>query len=284
MTNTVQAAVWMIGAIASFTAMAVAGRAASIDLDTFEIMLYRSLTGIVIVWIAAAGFGTWRQINMQSFGLHAVRNLFHFTGQNLWFYAITVLPLAQVFAFEFTTPIWVIILSPLLLGEKLNKIKILTIVLGFTGILMVARPDPQNLSWGLVAAAACAVGFAMTAITTKRLTRTQSITTILFYLTLMQALLGLICAGYDGDLAVPTAQSVPWVIVIGIAGLLAHFCLTTALTLAPASVVTPIDFARLPVIAGIGLLVYGEAIDGWVIVGAVIIFGANYANIRWANR
>ena len=274
----------MIGAIASFTTMAVAGRAASLDLDTFEIMFYRSLTGIAIVWFFATYLGKWSQITQQQLGLHTVRNLFHFTGQNLWFYAITVLPLAQVFAFEFTTPIWVIILSPLFLNEQLNRVKALTIVIGFIGILMVARPDPDAFSWGLIAAAGCAICFAMTAITTKQLTRTQSITAILFYLTVMQAVFGLVCAGYDGDIAIPGAAVVPWVILIGIAGLLAHFCLTTALTLAPASIVTPIDFARLPVIVVVGYVLYNEAIDVWVIIGAVLIFAANYANIRWGQR
>lgn len=284
MTPTIKAALWMIGAIVSFTAMAVAGRAASIDLDTFEIMLYRSLTGIVIVFICATTFGKWHQINREQLGLHSLRNLFHFIGQNLWFYAITILPLAQLFAFEFTTPIWVIILSPFLLGETFNKVKGLTVIMGFIGILMVARPDPQNLSWGMIAAASCAIFFALTAITTKQLTRQQSITNILFYLTIMQAVLGLVCAGIDGDIAVPSLAVVPWVIVIGCAGLLAHFCLTTALSLAPASVVTPIDFARLPVIVVVGAALYGEVVDIWVLAGAILIFAANYANIRWGQR
>lgn len=274
----------MLGAIGAFTAMAIAGRAVSIDLDTFEIMLYRSLTGIVIVCLTVTYLGRWSSIRTQRLGLHTVRNVFHFTGQNLWFYAITVLPLAQVFAFEFTTPIWVLVLSPLLLGEKFNKIKGLTVVLGSVGILMVAKPDPANLTWGLFAAACCAIGFAMTAITTKQLTRTDPILTILFYLTVLQACFGLICAGIDGNIALPSMAVLPWVIVIGVAGLLAHFCLTTALSLAPASVVTPIDFVRLPVIAVVGVLLYNETIDLWVIAGATLIFAANYANIRWGSR
>ena len=284
MTNTFRAALWMIGAICSFTAMAVAGRAVSIDLDTFEIMLYRSITGIVIVSGALTVLGAWSAVRTDRLGLHVLRNVFHFTGQNLWFYAITVLPLAQVFAFEFTTPIWVIILSPLFLGESFNRIKALTVIFGFIGILLVAKPDPSNLTWGLFAAALCAVGFAMTTITTKTLTATEPILTILFYLTLLQALFGLVCAGYDGAIAVPDLAIVPWVILIGIAGLAAHFCLTTALSLAPASVVTPIDFVRLPVIVIVGYTLYGENIDIWVILGASLIFAANYANIRWGNR
>ena len=127
MNNTAKAALWMLTAVASFTSMAVAGRAVSTDLDTFEIMLFRSLTGIVIVLVVASASGTLGQIGRQRFGLHLLRNVCHFTGQNLWFFAIASIPLAQVFALEFTTPIWVILLAPLILREKLTPIGLLTV-------------------------------------------------------------------------------------------------------------------------------------------------------------
>ncbi|WP_342071104.1 DMT family transporter [Yoonia algicola] len=284
MNTVVTAAFWMIGAISSFTLMAVAGRTVSTELDTFEIMLFRSLTGIFIVVSVAIATGAIRQIGRNRLGLHATRNLFHFAGQNLWFYAITMIPLAQVFALEFTTPIWVILLSPLILRERITAIGLLSALIGFIGILIVARPDPQNLSWGLIAAASCAVFFALTAIVTRKLTQTETITTILFYLTTMQAVFGLICAGYDGDIALPSLAALPWVVLIGCAGLLAHFCLTKALSIAPASIVMPIDFVRLPTIAVVGMLLYGEPLEVWVFVGAAFIFAANYLNITRAMR
>lgn len=279
-----KAAIWMIGAICSFSAMAVAGREVSFALDTFEIMLFRSIVGVTIVVSAALIFGTWRQINKQQFGLHFARNIVHFTGQNLWFYAVTVIPLAQVFALEFTSPIWVILLSPLLLGERLTMVRAIAASMGFVGILIVARPDMAGINTGVMAAAASAVFFAFTTIFTKRLTRTQSITCILFYLTVLQLIFGLIMAGYDGDIAIPDAQTLPWLLLIGVAGLLAHFCITNALAIAPATVVIPIDFIRLPVIAVIGMLVYSEAVDIWVFVGAAIIFAGNYLNIWVETR
>ena len=279
MTPTLRACLWMIGAIVSFTSMAIAGRQVSFALDTFEIMTYRSLLGIVIVCTVAGITGTWRQINGQQLGLHAVRNLAHFTGQNLWFFAITVIPLAQVFALEFTTPIWVLLLSPLLLGERMTRIGAIAALIGFVGVLIVTRPGSAPLSPGLIAAALCAVCFAFSAIFTRRLTRTQTITCILFYLTTMQAVFGLICALHDGDMALPDATTLPWLVLIGCAGLFAHFCLTTALSLAPASVVMPIDFVRLPTIAIVGALAYGEVIDPWILLGAALIFGGNYLNI-----
>jgi len=284
MNNVLIAAAWMIGAISSFTLMAVAGRTVSAELDTFEIMLFRSLTGIAIVVSVAVATGRIKQIGRNRLALHATRNIFHFTGQNLWFYAITVIPLAQVFALEFTTPIWVILLSPLILGERITAVGLVSAAIGFVGILIVARPDPTNISWGLMAAAGCAVFFAMTAIFTRKLTQTETITTILFYLTVMQAIFGLVCAGIDGDIAIPSAATLPWVIVIGCAGLLAHFCLTKALSIAPASIVMPIDFVRLPTIAVVGMLLYQEPLEVWVFVGAALIFAANYLNISSAVR
>lgn len=280
--NVFNAALWMIGAIASFTAMAIAGRAVSFELDTFEIMMYRSFVGVVIVLVVSGVAGTWGQITRRNLGLHLVRNLSHFAGQNLWFYSITVIPLAQVFALEFTSPLWVIVLSPLVLGERLTPVRALAAVIGFIGILIVARPTPETLQFGQVTAALAAIGFAGSAIFTRKLTRTETITCILFYLTVMQAVFGLICAGYDGDIALPSAASLPWLALIGCAGLVAHFCLTTALGLAPATVVMPIDFTRLPLIALVGMALYGEALDLWIIVGALVIFGGNYLNI-WAE-
>ncbi len=119
---------------------------------------------------------------------------------------------------------------------------------------------------------------------TKRLTRTQSITCILFYLTVLQLGFGLITAGHDGDIALPNTETLPWLVLIGVAGLLGHFCITKALEIAPATVVVPIDFVRLPVIAIIGMLAYGEILDLWVLLGSGIIFASNYLNILSETR
>jgi drug/metabolite transporter (DMT)-like permease len=283
MTPTLRAAIWMIGAITAFTLMAVAGRAAALNLDTFEIMFYRSCVGFAIVMACAVGFGTLDQVRADRLGLHFIRNVAHFTGQNLWFYAITVIPLAQVFALEFTGPIWVILLSPLILKERIRPLGIAAAIIGFIGILLVAKPGATTISPGIITAALCAIGFGLTAIFTRLLTKTQTITCILFYLTGMQAIFGLICAGLDGDMALPTAITLPWMILIGIAGLTAHFCLTKALSIAPATLVMPLDFLRLPIIAVVGIILYAEPIDIWIIVGGTLIFAGNYVNIRFGH-
>jgi drug/metabolite transporter (DMT)-like permease len=277
-----RAAVWMLGTISAFSAMAVAGREVSFQLDTFEIMMYRSFIGIAAVLIVGGIGGTLNQIRTNRLGLHFVRNISHFTGQNLWFFAVTLIPFAQVFAFEFSAALWVTLLAPFVLLERLSLTRLLSVAIGFSGILMVTRPWAAGLSWGISAAFLCAIGFALTAMFTKLLTRHESITSILFWLTLMQAVFGVVCAGYDGDVALPSSDTWPWIVLVGFAGLIAHFCLTKAYSLAPAIIVAPIDFARLPIIALIGMMFYAEPMDIWIILGAVVIFSSNYVNV-WAE-
>ena len=274
-----RAAIWMIGAILSFSAMAIAGREASLSLDTFEIMMYRSFVGVIVVAAAITVLRRWHMVSTKRLAQHGLRNMAHFTGQNLWFYAVSVIPLAQVFALEFTSPIWVILLAPLLLGEKLTRMRGIAVTLGFIGILIVARPSPATFNIGLACAAGSAIFFALTNIATKRLTRNESIWSIMFWLTTMQLIMGIIFAGWDFDITLPDEQSLPFILIIGCAGLSAHFCITNALSLAPAALVVPIDFARLPFIALLGWLIYGESVEIWLFVGAALILAGNFINI-----
>ena len=276
----IKAAVWMIGAMVSFTLMAIAGRSLAGHLDTFEIMMYRSFIGIFIVLFFGYFLQTLGEINLDKIRLHIVRNLMHFTGQNLWFYAVIFVPLSQMFAFEFSTPVWVAVMAPFLLSEKLTFSRILAASTGFLGILIVARPDFDQLGLPLIAAASCAIFFASTSVATKLLTRDQSVTCILFWLVVIQAIFGLITAGFDGDIAYPSGENVFWVVLVGICGLMAHLSITKALTLAPAIVVMPLEFLRLPLISVVGFFLYNEGFEWQVWVGALVILGANAINIR----
>ncbi|MEA5160789.1 DMT family transporter [Cereibacter sphaeroides] len=275
---------WMAGAIASFSAMAVSGRMVSGIHDTFEIMAWRSLVGLAVVLLWAILSGRLGEIRTRHFGGHLVRNLSHFTGQNLWFWALGLIPLAQVIALEFTSPLWVILLSPFLLGERITALRALSTVVGFLGILIVARPDFAALDVGVLAAAGSAVFFAGSIILTKRLTRHDSIVTIMFWLTLIQAVLGLLCTFADGQTTWPTAVSGFWLVMIGLSGLAAHLCLTQALARASAGFVVTVDFLRLPVFAILGMVLFSEPLDAMVILGGGIILAANWISIRAAGR
>ncbi len=274
----------MLGAMISFTLMAISGRSLADKLDTFEIMTYRSFIGIAIVLLFAYRAGTLGEVRTRYLKLHIIRNIFHFSGQNLWFFAILYVPLSQMFVFEFSTPLWVAVCAPLVLGERLTLSRFMAAAIGFFGILVVARPDFSDVNPAIIAAALCAVGFAGATLATKILTRTETITAILFWLTVLQAVFGVICAGYDGVMDVPRGSEWLWVVIIGICGLCAHFCITTALQLAPATIVTPFEFLRLPLITFVGVVLYGEQLEWLVFLGAFIVLLANIMNIRAETR
>lgn len=274
-----KAALWMGGAVLSFAIMTVGGRELAAELDTFEIMAWRSLFGLVIVaalgW-RAHGAALWRT---QRVGLTAIRNIIHFAAQNLWFFGIATIPLAQLVALEFTNPIWVTLLAPLLLAEALTRRKLAAAALGFIGVLVIARPGVAPLDWGHGAGLGAAIGFALTNLLTRRLSFTDSTLQILFWMTLSQAAMGFLCAA-PGGVAFPSLALSPWMLFVGVTGLSAHFCLTRGLSLAPASVIAPMEFLRLPLVAVAAALMYGEPITLALALGAGLIVLGNLLALR----
>ena len=272
-----RAALWMSGAIFSFTAMAIAGRELSAELTTFQILFFRSLVGFVVV-VAVLRQAGWGQLRTRMFGTHLIRNLAHYGGQYGWFYGIALLPLAEVFAIEFTMPIWTAVFAAIILGERVNRQRALAIAIGFAGVLVMLRPGIAVVSPATLAvlAAALAYGFAHTL--TKRLSGTDTPLAILFYTTAMQLPLAFLPA--LNDWAWPSAAAWPWVLVVGLTALSAHYCLTRAFMLEDAAVVMPMDFLRLPLIAVVGLFLYGEPIQFWVFIGGAIVFAGSWLNLN----
>ncbi len=280
----IKAALWMLGAIASFSLMAVAGRAVQVELNTFQLMAWRSAIGLVIVvaLLARSPLGA-AQIRSRKPWLHVLRNIFHFAGQNFWFFALTMIPLSQLVALEFTNPIWVALLAPLLLGERLTRRRIAAIALGFAGMLIVAQPGAAPLNIGHAAALLAAIGFALNTLYTKSIMGHDTVLCVLFWMTLSQTVMGL-ALGLPGGFPWPSAGLWPWILAVGVTGLTAHLSLTTALSYAPAAVVAPMEFLRLPVLTVLGALVYGEPVMFAVFLGGAVIFAGNLLNVIGPRR
>lgn len=272
-----RAALWMTGAIASFTLMAVAGRVVQTEMNSFELMAWRSVIGFAIICAILARRG-FAQVRTAVPGLHVKRNLFHFAGQNLWFFGLTAIPLAQLTALEFTNPVWVAVLAPLLLGERFTARRALAAGLGFAGVLIVAQPGVAPVEVGHLAALGAALGFALNTIYTRRIMAHDSVLCVLFWMTASQALLGA-AMGAPGGIPVPSSGVLPWLVIVGVTGLTAHYSLTSALSHAPATIVAPMEFLRLPVVAAVGAWVYGEPLLLSVFAGAVVILAANLVNL-----
>lgn len=283
-TNPLKAAVWMMGAVASFVAMAVAGREIQVEMNTFELMLYRSAIGFAVVLVLVGrsdrGFAQVRSVHM---GLHLKRNLFHYAGQNLWFFALAAIPLSQLVALEFTNPIWVALLAPFLLGERLTRTRAFGALLGFLGVLIVAQPGGAPLGPGHAAALAAAVCFALNTLYTKRIMRRDTVLCVIFWMTLLQGLASLVLS-LPGGIPAPSAATAPWLLVVGLTGLTAHYSLTSALGHAAASIVAPMEFIRLPLIALVGMWIYGEPLRLAVFLGAALIIAGNLITLRAETR
>jgi len=277
----VRAALWMGGALLTFSLMAVAVRELSRTMGTFEILFLRSFVSLVLVLAVLPYFGL-APLRTQRFGLHVVRNLFHFGGQFSWVYAIGLLPLATVFAIEFTMPVWTALLAMLILGERLNRGRVVMLVMGVVGILIILRPGVAEVSPAALVMLAGAFAYGATMVATKRLAGGESALAILFYMSLVQAPIAFLPA-LSGWVA-PALADAPWIVATGASGLIAHFCLTRAFRIADATLVAPIDFLRLPLIAVIGMLLYGEPLEFATFVGAVVIFAGTYYSIRRESR
>jgi len=281
----VRAALWMIGTVVSFSAMALGGRELSSDLTTFQILFHRSIVGLVVVSLLLSATG-WRQLRVSRFSLHLLRNVVHLGGQFGWFFAISVIPLAEVFAIEFTTPMWAAILAIIFLGERPRRTSLAAIGLGFVGILIILRPGFQEIGVPTLGVLGAAMAYATTYILTKYLGQTDSPLAIIFYMTVIQLPLALVASlalhPADSSWTWPEPALWPWIVVVGVTALSAHYCAARALSLADATVVVPVDFLRLPLIAMVGLVLYGETIDIWVIAGGVVIFAGTFLNVRSA--
>ena len=275
----IRAALWMSGALVSFSAMAVSGRELSAELTTFQILFFRSLGGLVVLAAFLQRSG-WAQVRTHVFGTHLLRNLTHFGGQYAWFYGIALIPLTEVFAIEFTVPIWTAILATIFLGERMSGLRALAVTLGFAGILVILRPGVETISVPALVVLGGALCFAISHMFTKRLSRSEPPVTIPFYMTVIQLPIALLPA--LPHWVWPSGGLWLWVGVVAVSAISAHYCLARAFKLADATVVVPMDFLRLPLIAVIGFAFYGEAVTIWVFIGALIIFVATWLNLKSA--
>jgi drug/metabolite transporter (DMT)-like permease len=276
-----RAALWMLGALSSFLALAVAARELSAVLDTFQILFWRSAVGLVIV-VAILSVKGWRFARTAQPMLQVLRNVVHFAGQWGWVYGVAHIAIAEVFAIEFTMPIWTLLLAALFLGERITRVRLASVLLGFAGILIIVRPGIAAVETAQLAVLGAAVAFALSAyVITKRLVATDTPLTILFWMTVVQLPIGF--AGGVPHWTWPSGWLWVAVAAVGAAALGAHYCMARALNLADATVVVPMDFLRLPLAFVVGYLLYRDRVDVYVLIGALVIFAGNYLNVRAAH-
>jgi len=279
--STSKAAGWMAGWLAAMVTMAVAGREATSELDVFQIMEMRSVIGLAMLWPLVHMAGGIRAMWTPRLVPHIGRNIVHYGAQYGWFYALTLIPLAQLISIEFTMPIWTAMLAVAFLGERISPWKTASIVLGLVGVAIIVRPGLGEADAGQIIALGAAVGFAISVAMVKSLTRTESALQILFWMLVFQSLIGLAPALVVWQQ--PSAHVWPWIVLIAFCGTFSHYCMARAMAHADATVVVPMDFLRVPLTAAAGWIFYAEGIDTYTVLGAALILGGNLLNLRSAG-
>jgi drug/metabolite transporter (DMT)-like permease len=269
----------MAGWLVMMTAIAVAGREATRELSVFQVMLLRSLIGLVLLAPlvhAAGGLKAMRTTRLPS---HGLRNAAHYAAQAGWLAALTLIPLAQVVALEFTIPIWTAVLAYAFLGERLDGRKVAAIALGLGGVGLIVQPTPgAGFSVGHLIALMAAIGFAVSVTLVKSMTSTDTATQMTFWMLVLQSLIGAVPGMLNWQ--TPVGTQWVWIGVVGLCGTFSHYCMARAMVHAEATVVVPMDFLRLPLTAAAGWALYAERFDLVTMFGAALILAGNAVNLR----
>ncbi|MFZ0649283.1 MAG: DMT family transporter [Pseudolabrys sp.] len=272
---------WMIGALLSFSIMAVSIRELSrAGLSIFEILAIRSGVALLVLLFLLAVRPEMRLHAVpRRMGLHLFRNTIHYASQFSWALSLTMLPLATVFSLEFTMPAWTAVLAVWFLHERMNASRLGVVVLGLIGVLVILRPGIAGFNPAAILVLLAAFGYAITMITTKKLTITETTFAIIFWMAVIQFPLSLIGSDPAAFLNIDTRHILP-AIGVGTAGLTSHYCLSNAFRSGDATLVVPLDFMRIPLIAVVGWAFYGERLDLFVLLGALIIVSGVLWNLR----
>src|SRR5437763_9314612 len=186
----------MIGTLLSFSVMAISIRSLAGTLTVIEMLTSRAAVGLAIIACVCGLRPELRKtIGVRHIGLHLLRNSIHFSSQYLWAMSLLLLPLATVFALEFTMPAWTILLAPFFLGEQMTRSRIGAVILGLAGVMVILRPGSETFQPAALLVLAAAFGYGAQNIATKKLTMTESTMTIVFWMNAIQFVLALIFSG-----------------------------------------------------------------------------------------
>ena len=271
----------MAGWLALMLIVTVAGREAVRELNVFEVMELRTMFGFLMLYPLIRRSGGFAAMKTSRPLQHLGRNLIHYAAQLGWFFALTLIPIGQVVAIEFTMPIWTAILAASFLGERITAWKVLAIVLGVVGVIVIVRPATGAINPGQLIALAAAVGFGISLAMMKSLTRTENTLAIIFWMIVIQGAAGFFPAIYVWTW--PSAYALGWIVVIAFCGTFSHFCMARAMLYADATVVIPMDFLRVPLTAAVGWLIYSERLDLLTVLGAALILTGNLLNLKAAD-
>jgi drug/metabolite transporter (DMT)-like permease len=271
----------MGGAVLCYALLYVTLRQVTDRFSPLELIFFRSFfcTVFMLPWLALSGLAVLRTNRLK---LHALRMTSIYVAGVLWVYGLAHLPMADVNALNFTSPLFVVVLAMLFLGDRGGAHRWIVLAIGFAGTLIILRPGITVVSPAALITLASSLFFAIGHSITKAMASTEAPNLNVFYLYALQTAIALVPALFVW--VTPDLGELGWIVAASLCTLGAQQCIVRSLTASPASLVMPFNFLQLPLVALFGLAVYGEVTSIWTWIGAAIICAATYDLARRESR
>jgi len=279
--NTLRGIGFILIAVTVWSAMMILVKALSAEYTSFQILFIRTLFGLAILTpiLWRNGFST---LKTRRLPLHMSRAVFAYFGMLGLFIGLGSIPIAEVVSLSFTQPIFIFLLAAILLGEKLNARRVIAILGGFAGVLILLRPGFTEVGFGAAVVLGGAIAYAFSNVCIKKLMTTENVTSTTVWVNILMCPLAGIPAAFYW--VTPTLPDLALLAGVGLTGTAGIWFISRAYATAEMSAVVPFDFLRLPIVAAAGWIWFGEITDVWTIAGAAVIFASTYALARWEVR
>jgi drug/metabolite transporter (DMT)-like permease len=272
---------WMALAATSFAVMINVVRHLTESFDPLQVVFFRNLFGLLAMlpWLGRHGLGVLRTRRL---GLHVLRAAIGIVAMVGWFTTLALMPLAEATALSFTAPLFTSVLAVIVLGEAMRLRRWTATVAGLLGALIILRPGFVTVQPVALLAIATAAVWGTSTVLIKVMARTESAGAIATYMVLFSTPLALAPALWVW--VTPSLEQLGWCVLLGLAGSMGHVCMARALANADTTLVVPLDYIRLPAVALIAYLAFGQVADVWTwLGGAVIAASGIYITLREAR-
>lgn len=269
--DSLRATFWILASCVLFATMGALAKLAGQRLHSFEVSFFRAFFGLLVVLplLVRAGSGVLRTSRPM---LHVTRSTLGTMGVLFGFYAVTHMPLAEATALGFTKPLFQVLLAAFVLREVVRMRRWAATAVGFVGVLVMVRPDAGSIQWAALAGLAGAFCGASVSVTLRHMVRLEPELTILGWLGIVGSVVSGMVAAFVWQ--TPSVHELGLLFLMALVGTASQFCMMRGFRLGEASALAPIDYARLPISAFYGVLLFAEWPDPMSILGAAIIAGS----------
>jgi len=263
---------WAVASTVVFGVLDAAIKGMGSTMHPFQIAFFRCFFGFLVVAPVVLAMGGFARVATKRIGGHFVRTMLGYSAMATGFYALTHMPIADAVALGYVRPLFLVVLAVFLLGEKVRWRRWTATAFGFVGVIVMVRPGAGTFD--PVALVALLAGFLVACVTValKKLSRTESAETTVFWFGAFSTVFSL------GPAIAVWHWPAPWEWAasagLGVLGALGQYTIVRAYRLAEATAVEPIDYARMVMAAAFGLFVFGETLDVYTVAGAAIIIAS----------